>query len=506
MLRVLILIATFVAVKGDNCVPKLVEKDKIVCVCNSTYCDSPEQSTLNENQFAWYMSTKDGKRMQLSVSNFTNTSTGRILTVDKNKTYQTIFGFGGAMTDAAALNIRSLSNSTQQNLLEAYYGANGIGYTVIRIPIAGTDFSVKPYTYDDVPGDIKLNNFSLVEEDDYKIEYLHNIKKIMPENDILKIFTTAWSAPAWMKTTNETKWGTLKEEYYQLYAEYWKKFFDAYKTRGIDIWGVTPGNEPFDGFVPFFSFNSMGWTPISGAKWTVDYLNSTLSKAGYNPVYMLMDDQRFALPWFVDLAFKSEPRAETLFNGIAYHWYFNNIFSPRRLTDTHDKYPNKFILMTEACEGSQSFKNEKVILGSWERGNKYILDIIDNLNHWVVGWIDWNIALDMQGGPNWAKNYVDSPIIINATNDEFYKEPMFYALAHVSKFVPRGSIRISAEGIEDELIKTVAFLTPENKIVVPVVNKGDEPFDITIKDKSTNNMLKLRLPPNSFNTILYLSQ
>lgn len=98
------------------------------------------------------------------------------------------------------------------------------------------------------------------------------------------------------------------------------------------------------------------------------------------------------------------------------------------------------------------------------------MTLLQNLMHWVSGWIDWNIALDKNGGPNWAKNFVDSPIIVNPESDEFYKQPMFYALAHFSKFVPRGSYRISATFIEKEHIKVAAFLTPEDKIVVVAAN------------------------------------
>lgn len=144
--------------------------------------------------------------------------------------------------------------------------------------------------------------------------------------------------------------GTLEKKYYQLYADYIKKFFDAYNERGIDIWGITPGNEPLDGFVPFFPFNAMGWTPAESATWSTNFLAPTLSKAGYNPVYMAMDDQRFELPWYPEKVFHNS-KAKELFSGTAVHWYADNVFSPIRLTQLHNKYPDKFILMTEACTG-----------------------------------------------------------------------------------------------------------------------------------------------------------
>lgn len=144
--------------------------------------------------------------------------------------------------------------------------------------------------------------------------------------------------------------GSLKHEYYQLYAEYIKKFFDAYKERGIDVWGITPGNEPIDGFIPFFHFNAMAWTPRASAIWATEYLAPTLSNAGYNPVYMTLDDQRFEIPWYPDIMFKN-PKAKQLFSGTAFHWYADPYFSPSRLSELHYNYTDKFILMTEACTG-----------------------------------------------------------------------------------------------------------------------------------------------------------
>lgn len=511
MLRAITLIIIFVAVKGDGCMRLSFGENGSVCVCNSTYCDTIEVPQLQQDQFLWYTSTKDGKMMESSINNFSKNkdkNMSKVLTLDSNKKHQQIFGFGGAMTDAAALNIRTLSNETQRQLLESYFGSTGIGYTFSRIPIAGTDFSTRPYTYDDVPNDFTLSNFSLVGEDDYKIEYLHRIKNIMSDPETLRIFTTSWSAPAWMKNTNNIKWGALNPEYYQLYADYIKKFFDAYKERGINIWGMTPGNEPIDGLVPFFPFNSMMWLPREGADWVVNHLAPTLSKAGYKDlIYMAMDDQRMLLPWYVETMFTNQ-KAKEVFSGTAIHWYADKQFSPDRLTRTHNKYPNKFMLITEACTGTFPTNpfEPKVSLGSWSRGELYMLDIIENLSHYVSGWVDWNLALNKTGGPNWVENYVDSPIIVIPEEDQFYKQPMFYAIAHFSKFVPRNSYVIFStleERFKEENIKSIAFLTPEQKIVIVIVNKGKNPIPLTIKDTVRGKTISVTLPGKSFHTISY---
>ncbi|KAH7962696.1 hypothetical protein HPB52_017539 [Rhipicephalus sanguineus] len=107
----------------------------------------------------------------------------------------------------------------------------------------------------------------------------------------------------------------------------------------------------------------------------------------------------------------------------------NRLIGPWVLDKVHKSYPDKFILPSEACTG-YSMKERGVKLGNWERAEEYASDILQDLNHWASGWTDWNLALDTGGGPTWVKNFVDSPIIVNATAEEFYKQPMYYALGH----------------------------------------------------------------------------
>jgi len=117
---------------------------------------------------------------------------------------------------------------------------------------------------------------------------------------------------------------------------------------------MTPGNEPLDGLSFLFSFNAMFWGPKGEAYWTANNLEPTLSNAGYKDlVYMAMDDQRFELPWYVDIMFQNK-QADKIFSGIAHHWYTDVGFSPLRLTQTHNRHPDKFLLMTEACSGKHN--------------------------------------------------------------------------------------------------------------------------------------------------------
>ena len=130
------------------------------------------------------------------------------------------------------------------------------------------------------------------------------------------------------------------------------KFLDEYKKNGLDIWAITTGNEPFNANVPYGRINTMGWTPDTVATWVADNLGPTLAASGYNEtLIMALDDQRFNLPWFIEQMFNNE-QAKEYIAGTAVHWYGDFFVPPLVLDQTHSSYPDKFILMTEACTGT----------------------------------------------------------------------------------------------------------------------------------------------------------
>ncbi|CAK9804383.1 Lysosomal acid glucosylceramidase [Anthophora plagiata] len=500
-----VLLLGFFVVKGkaNECVARTVGTDAIVCVCNATYCDSTPETEVPENgNLYWYVSSKGGLRMSLSTLQATNScrnSNSTVLDIDTSKRYQTIFGYGAAFTDSAGMNIGTLSQATQDQLMRAYFDpVMGSGYLLGRIPIGGTDFSTRPYTYDDVPNDVSLQNFSLAPEDyNYKIPY---IKKALQLNPNVKFVSCAWSAPPWMKTNDKINgFGFLRTDFYQLYVNYLLKFLDAYANQGIQIWGISTGNEPLDALVPQGRINTMGWTPGTMGDWIANNLGPSLEKSVHNKTLILaMDDQRILLPWFIEQLYQNKA-AEKYTSGTAVHWYSDFLVPATVLNSTHNAFPNKFILLTEASIGS-GLEFPKVSLGSWNRGQRYMLSIIEYMNNWSIGWLDWNLALNSQGGPNWINNFVDSPIIVNPERDEFYKQPMYYALKHFSRFVNRGSVRVSIT--DSNHVKSTAFVTPNKEVVVVLYNNRNEPTNVTLKD-SNKEPVCLELPADSMNTIIY---
>ncbi|KAK0082307.1 hypothetical protein PV326_007246 [Microctonus aethiopoides] len=476
----------------------------MVCVCNSTYCDFVEVDVPDKGKFRTYKSSQSGERFKTEIRDFDTeikNENSIVLHLNVEKTYQSILGFGGAFTDAAGLNINKLSKETQEMILQTYFGSNGSRYSLGRVPIGGTDFSTRPYTLDDTPGDTELSSFSLANEDkNYKIPYMKRALELNPET---KFFAASWTAPPWMKTNNDYTGflGFLKRRYYKTYAKYLVKFLETYKNNELPIYAISTGNEPADVFAPLVPINDMGWTPLTLSNFIVEHLGPAIANSSSNETLIwVLDDQRIFLPWYIIDMNKDNSEVDKYIGGIAVHWYADNVIPPTVFDQTHKLYPDKPIIMTEACSGSEVWEIQKVKMGSWHRGENYMFSIIEDLNHWVTAWVDWNLALDKKGGPNWSKNNVDSPIIVNPETDEFYKNPMYYALAHFSKFIPRESIRVDLT--TDDNIKSVAFSTPENTTVVVLFNQDEESKNIVIVDPNQGR-INTEVSRRSFQTIIY---
>ncbi|XP_041972484.1 lysosomal acid glucosylceramidase isoform X2 [Aricia agestis] len=478
-IKLLLFITIIYKAHGENkCAAREIPNESVVCVCNSTYCDDFVREPPKRNAYVAYTSSKSGLRFVKTEGHWgkQEEKCSTSLTLDPTIKYQRVEGFGGAVTDAASINWKSMPEELQKHLIRSYFSKYGLEYNMMRVPIGGTDFSTHPYAYNELPeNDTLLTNYTLTIEDrKYKIPM---IKAAMQEaTSPIHLVATTWSPPLWMKTVDTYGgYSQLKKKYYQTYADYHLKFLQHYNKYGIPIWGMTTTNEPINGMFSFAKFNSMGWTVKNMGHWIVDNLGPTIRNSTFKDLKIITgDDQRITVPYWFNIMLRETPNALDYIDGIGVHYYTDQ-FVPAVIFETVTKtYPNKFIIGTEACEGSFPWQKEKVILGSWKRAQRYIDDIIQDLSYNLIGWIDWNLCLDMRGGPNWANNFVDSPIIVNAKSQEFYKQPMFYAMGHFSKFIPRGSVRIEVEKSFTIFshLNYVAFLTPRDTIVVVVHNKG----------------------------------
>jgi len=362
-----------------------------------------------------------------------------------------VLGYGGAFTDSATRLISGLPDKVRERALNDYFGERGLDYNMARLPIAGTDMSTRPYSYDDLPighQDFELKHFRLQPEDfEHKIPTIKRANEIRRERHLepLKIMAASWSAPAWMKSNQHLVQGRLignsSGAYYQAYARYLIKFMHEYKQYNISMWALTPQNEPHTPkrVGPMkINFNSVNFEPEEMADFLANNLVPSLMDANLTPDKLklfIWDDTLDGLLKYQQAALGAKNvRDYTL--GLALHWYSQGLreISYKHLYEARRRLPARYsMISTEA-----SFIGRPKP-GNWERGQRYARDLIENLRAGSVGWIDWNLALDMEGGPTWSRNFLDAAMLVDLERQVYYKNPMFYALGHVSRFIKPGS-------------------------------------------------------------------
>ncbi|KAH7715833.1 O-Glycosyl hydrolase family 30 protein [Aphelenchoides avenae] len=315
-----------------------------------------------------------------------------------------------------------------------------------------------------------------------------------------------------MKGPGQLK-GDFNGEYYQTYAKYYVKFFEEYFKQGINFWAVTIQNEPSSGLIPNY-----GWQTMFMSYWLQrEFANQLLGPAlrasppSQSLKIIAHDDQRIDVV-FAALAIFLDPFSTGDYvDGLGVHWYtgreaYAGIGAASRVDS------RKFIIATEACNGYNAGEHTP-LLGDWDRGEAYGHDIIQTLLNNVTGWTDWNMCLDETGGPTWVGNFVDSPIIVNNTADEFYKQPMFYYMGHFSKFVRPDSLRLKL-AIDAGLLhlhtllqtfEGVVFFRPDNRYAVVLHNRdASSAKTVSIEDAShPGRRLLVQLEPKSISTFIW---
>uniref|UniRef100_A0A3Q2PZJ7 Glucosylceramidase n=2 Tax=Fundulus heteroclitus TaxID=8078 RepID=A0A3Q2PZJ7_FUNHE len=493
----------------NRCVARNFGHDSVVCECNSTYCDGVGPVSLPPlGQFSTYLSSRAGSRMEPGRGQVQVNSSGAgvRLTLAPYQKYQRIRGFGGAMTDAAAINILSLSAGAQEQLLRQYFSEEGIGYSVVRVPVASCDFSTRLYTYADTPGDYELKNFTLAPEDvNMKIPLLLRAQALSPRP--LSLLGSAWSAPAWLKTNGALVGkGSLKGQpggkEHKTWAQYYIRFLEEYAKFNLTFWALTTGNEPSAGEMTNYSFQALGFTPEEQRDWVALDLGPALRSSSHPHTHVLtLDDNRLLLPHWAKVVL-GDVHAARYIHGVAVHWYLDSLVpAEASLGATHRLYPEYYLFGTEACAGWSPL-DRGVKLGSWDRAEQYAHDILEDLNHYVVGWTDWNLALDQTGGPNWVKNFVDSPVIVDAERDVFYKQPSFYGVAHFSKFLWEGSQRVGVSASGKTPLEFAAFVRPDGSVALVVLNRSSSAIQFEVWDPAVG-YLPCTAPAHSLLTVAW---
>jgi glucosylceramidase len=297
-----------------------------------------------------------------------------------------------------------------------------------------------------------------------------------------------------MKDNNDWRGGKLLPEYYDTWALFFSKYIDAYQAEGIPIWGITVENEPLGNDN---NWESMHYTPEEMSDFVKNHLGPKLESDGHDVKILGYDQNRGEeLKEWVGAMYKDDAAAK-YFDGTAVHWYASTYdWFPDNLQYAHQAAPGKHLIQSEACVDAEvpkwrddpwywskeatdwgwdwASEKDKYLHPKYVPVYRYARDIIGCLNNWVDGWIDWNMVLDRQGGPNWFKNWCVAPVIVDPEKDEVYFTPIYYTLAHFSKYIRPGAKRIGFDNTNENLQLTAAE-NPDGSLVVVVLNEGQNP-------------------------------
>jgi glucosylceramidase len=401
------------------------------------------------------------------------------VTINKEKPFQTMMGFGGAFTEAAAYTLSQMPEEKRTEVLKAYFDKNdGLNYSIGRVHINSCDFSLENYTYVE-ENDESLSSFDISREFKWVIPMIKDAEKIRGEK--IGLLASPWSPPGWMKDTGiMNHGGKLLPKYYDLWANYYAKFIEAYEDAGMDIFAVTVQNEP----AAKQTWDSCEYTAEEERDFVADHLGPTFEKTGHEDVNIIVwDHNRDVLVDRADTILKDE-KARKYVWGTGIHWYVSEAFE--NLSIVHDLHPDKHILFTEGCiEGG-------VQLNVFENGERYARNMIGDIDNYCEGYLDWNLTLNEIGGPNHVGNYCDAPIIADTNEKTLNYNVSYYAIAHFSKHVMPGAKRIESKS--DSKMKHVAFLSPDNSVVIIVLNETENDYEVDFShsDDSYKTLIKKR--------------
>jgi len=407
--------------------------------------------------------------------------------VNDMQQFQRIDGFGFALTGGSAQLLMRMTPDRRAALLKEIFSTEGkgIGASYIRVSIGASDMNDRVYSFDDMPKgetDPKLAKFSLAPD---KGDVIPVLKEILAIDPHIMILGSPWSAPAWMKTNDDVKDGHLKPEFYDAFAAYFVKYIEGMRAEGINITAITVENEPLNPK----NTPSMVMFAEEQDEFIAKHLGPAFEKAGIKTQIQLYDHNLDATSY--PLTILKNSAASKYVDGTAFHLYGGDTSA---LSQVHDMYPNKNLYLTE--QSVTQHPNSSTI-GIAEPVDRVLIGATRN---WSRNVMLWNLAADPKAGPhtnNGGCTGCFGAITLDGDNAGF--NVAYYAVAHFSKFVRPGSVRIGSTQLDQ--LYSVAFLTPEGKTVLVVSNTGN--FARTFQICYHGESLKATLPSESVGTYVW---
>jgi glucosylceramidase len=413
----------------------------------------------------------------------------QVINLYPEKTYQTVEGFGGALTEAAGYALAQMGEQVRDQVLASYYGRDGIGYTMGRVSMDSCDFSLGHYCALDDPSDRAFASFSLERDEKYVEPMLQKVNDLTGHS--LSLLLSPWSPPAHMKTTGvRNGGGHLRKECYQEYADYIVRYITEYRKRGIRITEMTVQNEP----LAVQLWDSCEYSSEEEKDFLKNYLYPALQKNDLADLRLYIWDHNKEHAYERTRDIMDEETAKMV-EGVAYHWYSGDHFDTLRMI--REDYPQLKLMHSEGCV-ELSCETGKGADRDVIHAVRYLHDMINDFNSGMNSWIDWNIALNAQGGPNHVDNFCDAPVICDAAAGTVSYKPMFYAIAQFSKYVKPGAVRIGCSKYTED-IEMTAFRNPDGCIAAVLLNRG--PVQ-TAEIRMHGQHARIVLQPDSVSTVL----
>lgn len=398
------------------------------------------------------------------------------ITVNVAQKYQSIDGFGFTLTGGSAQVIRKMTAAARTALLRQLFATDGdhIGISYLRVSIGASDLNEHAYTYNDLPEgqtDTLMSKFSLAPDQETVIPVL---KEIIAINPAIKILGSPWSPPVWMKTNHNFKGGNLKPEYYDAYARYFIKYIQGMKAAGINIDAITIQNEPLHpGNNP-----SMLMLAAEQSTFIKRSLGPAFRTAAINTKIILYDHNADRIDYPISIL--DDPEARKYIDGSAFHLYGGKIDD---LTQVHEAYPDKNLYFTEQWIGAPgNFAGDL----AWHVKTL----IVGATRNWCRNVLEWNLAADPQQRPHTEGGCDRCLGAVTIDGDNVVRNPAYYIIAHASKFVRPGSIRVDSNIPQG--LHNVAFETPDHSKVLIVLNGSSSPqnFNIGFNGQIITTLLK----------------
>lgn len=414
----------------------------------------------------------------------------RQLNIYPERCYQEILGFGAAFTETSAYNYAKMSSKGKEKVIEALFDKEkGLGLNYCRTHIHSCDFALNRYTYVREQ-DEKLESFSISRDQKYIIPF---IKAAQNTAEGLELFASPWTPPSWMKDNNEMiHGGRLLEAYYQSWADYMVRYVTEYAKEGIRFSGISVQNEA----MAFQTWESCQYTAEEEAVFVHKYLWPALRKAGFDDIGIMVWDHNRERVYDRARDSFAVPGAREDIWGVAYHWYSGDHYAA--LDMVHEAFPEKALILSEISLGGQRGETAQGAHSSFIGLEIWVNELIENFNHHMNAFVAWNMIVDENGGPYHDRpGGCKAPIVADDQTDTFILEPIYYAIAHFSRFIKRGAVRLGTSVFKEE-VKMAAFQNPDGEIVSVILNRTDRVQEVWVRLEG--RYMKLMLPADSVTT------